>query len=194
MVAAALVRARLVYLADWRTDRFGGRADSDRRRKRAADDERAKRARSDDGPVLGRRYTSRAPGRSDAECCACRLARGDRAVRGICVCPRRVDVSCVRGVRHGAEPRCIPKGGDLVIRTRLTLALLTAAAIALPVCAAAQIEIRVDQDSWGRPVFRLGQDFVLRAGTEVREAVVVFGDATIDGHVDQDVVVVLGKA
>ena len=80
-------------------------------------------------------------------------------------------------------------------RIRLTLvALLTATAIALPVSAAAQIEIRVDQDSWGRPVFRLGQEFVLKAGTEVREAIVVFGDATIDGHVDQDVVVVFGKA
>jgi uncharacterized RDD family membrane protein YckC len=80
-------------------------------------------------------------------------------------------------------------------RIRLTLAaLLTAAAVALPVGAAAQIEIRVDQDSWGRPVFRLGQEFVLKAGTEVREAVVIFGDATIDGHVDQDVIVVFGKA
>jgi uncharacterized RDD family membrane protein YckC len=80
-------------------------------------------------------------------------------------------------------------------RIRWTLgAWLTVAAVALPVSAAAQIEIRVDQDSWGRPVFRLGQEFVLKAGTEVREAVVIFGDATIDGHVDQDVVVVLGKA
>ena len=80
-------------------------------------------------------------------------------------------------------------------RIRLTLAaLLTVAAVALPASAAAQVEIRVDQDSWGRPVFRLGQEFVLKAGTEVREAVVIFGDATIDGHVDQDVVVVLGKA
>jgi uncharacterized RDD family membrane protein YckC len=80
-------------------------------------------------------------------------------------------------------------------RIRLTLAaLLTVAAVALPASAAAQIEIRVDQDSWGRPVFRLGQEFVLKAGNEVREAVVVFGDARIDGHVDQDVVVVLGKA
>jgi len=80
-------------------------------------------------------------------------------------------------------------------RIRWTLAAwLTVAAVALPVSAAAQIDIRVDQDSWGRPVFRLGQEFVLKAGTEVREAVVIFGDATIDGHVDQDVVVVLGKA
>jgi uncharacterized RDD family membrane protein YckC len=74
------------------------------------------------------------------------------------------------------------------------VALLTVAAIALPLSAAAQIEIRVGQDAWGGPVFRLGQEFVLRAGTEVREAVVVFGDATIDGHVDEDVIVVLGKA
>jgi len=76
----------------------------------------------------------------------------------------------------------------------MLVTLLTAAGLALTVSAAAQIEIRVDQDSWGRPVFRLGQDFVLKADTEIREAVVVFGDATIDGHVDQDVVVVLGKA
>ena len=80
-------------------------------------------------------------------------------------------------------------------RTRLMLvALLSVCAIGVPASTAAQIEIRVDQDSWGRPVFRLGQDFILRAGVEVREAVVVFGDATIDGHVDQDVIVVLGKA
>ena len=75
----------------------------------------------------------------------------------------------------------------------MTLVALTVA-FAFPLSVAAQIEIRVDQGAWGGPVFRLGQEFVLRAGTEVREAIVVFGDATIDGHVDQDVVVVLGKA
>lgn len=80
-------------------------------------------------------------------------------------------------------------------RIRMALVtLLTAAAIGLPVTAAAQIEVRIDQDQWGRPVFRVGQDYILRAGAEVGDAVVVFGDATIEGRVDRDVVVVLGKA
>jgi uncharacterized RDD family membrane protein YckC len=79
-------------------------------------------------------------------------------------------------------------------RIRLMVAaLLTVAAVGVPV-AAAQLEVRIDQDRWGRPVFRIGQDYVLRAGSEVDDAVVVFGDATIEGHVDTDVIVVLGKA
>ena len=80
-------------------------------------------------------------------------------------------------------------------RIRLTLvALLAAAAIGVPVAAAAQIQVRIDQDDWGRPVFRVGQDYVLGAGSRVDDAVVVFGDATIEGRVERDVVVVLGKA
>jgi uncharacterized RDD family membrane protein YckC len=43
-------------------------------------------------------------------------------------------------------------------------------------------------------VFRLGQDYILRTGAEVGDAVVVFGGARIEGRVDRDVVVVLGKA
>ena len=80
-------------------------------------------------------------------------------------------------------------------RIRMALVtLLSAAAVGLPVAAAAQIEVRIDQDNWGRPVFRLGQDYILRTGTEVGDAVVVFGDARIEGRVDRDVIVVLGKA
>jgi uncharacterized RDD family membrane protein YckC len=80
-------------------------------------------------------------------------------------------------------------------RIRMVLVpLLAAAAIGWPAAAAAQIEVRIDQDNWGRPVFRLGQDYILRTGAEVGDAVVVFGGARIEGHVDRDVVVVLGKA
>jgi uncharacterized RDD family membrane protein YckC len=79
---------------------------------------------------------------------------------------------------------------------RIRMALVTvlaAAAIGWPVAAAAQIEVRIDQDHWG-PVFRLGQDYILRTGADVGDAIVVFGDARIEGRVDRDVVVVLGKA
>ena len=72
--------------------------------------------------------------------------------------------------------------------------VLAAAAIGWPVTAAAQIEVRIDQDRWGRPVFRIGQDYNLRPGAAVDDVVVVFGDATIEGRVDRDVVVVLGSA
>jgi uncharacterized RDD family membrane protein YckC len=79
-------------------------------------------------------------------------------------------------------------------RIRMALVtLLAAAAIGLPVAAAAQVEVRIDQDHWG-PVFRLGQNYILRTGADVGDVVVVFGDARIEGRVDRDVVVVLGKA
>ncbi|HEX7779772.1 MAG TPA: polymer-forming cytoskeletal protein, partial [Vicinamibacterales bacterium] len=46
----------------------------------------------------------------------------------------------------------------------------------------------------GSPVVRVWQDYVLASGREVRGAVVVAGNATIDGRVDGDLVVVLGSA
>lgn len=46
--------------------------------------------------------------------------------------------------------------------------------------------------SWRRPIVRVGQDSHVRAGDRVREVVTVMGSARIDGHVDRDVVVVLG--
>ena len=49
-------------------------------------------------------------------------------------------------------------------------------------------------EHWSRPVLRIGQDYTLRAGAVVEEALVIAGDATIDGAVDHDLVVVLGKA
>ena len=44
------------------------------------------------------------------------------------------------------------------------------------------------------PTIRIGQDYTLRANEVVRDVRTVFGDVTIDGRVDQDVVVVLGSA
>jgi len=44
------------------------------------------------------------------------------------------------------------------------------------------------------PVLRIGQDYTLKAGETAREVFVVFGDVTIEGRVNRDVVVILGTA
>jgi uncharacterized RDD family membrane protein YckC len=44
-----------------------------------------------------------------------------------------------------------------------------------------------------RPVVRVGLDYGVRAGDSVSYVQTVLGDVTIDGHVDQDVVVTLGS-
>jgi uncharacterized RDD family membrane protein YckC len=44
-----------------------------------------------------------------------------------------------------------------------------------------------------QPAVRIGQDVVIRAGDVARDVVVISGSATIDGHVEGDVVVVLGS-
>jgi uncharacterized RDD family membrane protein YckC len=49
-----------------------------------------------------------------------------------------------------------------------------------------------DRGGWGRSVLRIGQDYALKQGETVREAVVVFSPAVIEGHVRRDVFVVLG--
>jgi uncharacterized RDD family membrane protein YckC len=55
---------------------------------------------------------------------------------------------------------------------------------------------RIDADPrgrvWARPAVRIGSSYALQATDSVRDAVVVFGSATIDGFVDGDLVVVLG--
>lgn len=49
-------------------------------------------------------------------------------------------------------------------------------------------------DNWShRPVFKLGQDHHVRASDSVRDAVVVFGSAVVEGEVCGDLVVVLGN-
>src|SRR6187200_1778005 len=47
-------------------------------------------------------------------------------------------------------------------------------------------------DGWGRNIFRLGQDYQLRQGESAHDVVTVFSDATIDGTMRGDLVVVFG--
>lgn len=54
--------------------------------------------------------------------------------------------------------------------------------------------IGVEDGRRQREAVSVGQDFTLAAGEFVREAVVIFGNATIDGDVGGDVVVILGTA
>ncbi|HMF60689.1 MAG TPA: hypothetical protein VK595_09970, partial [Vicinamibacterales bacterium] len=42
------------------------------------------------------------------------------------------------------------------------------------------------------PIFRFDQDYTVRAGDVVRDATSVFGDITIEGRVEGDVLVILG--
>src|SRR5260221_7415 len=58
---------------------------------------------------------------------------------------------------------------------------------------AVQVEVG-DRVHWGYPVVRIGQGYTLKAGDAARNVTVIFGDATIEGRVDRDVVVVLGSA
>lgn len=55
-------------------------------------------------------------------------------------------------------------------------------------------ELQFEFDYWNRPVVRIGQDYTLKTGDKVREVLVIFGNATIEGRVDQNVVVILGDA
>jgi uncharacterized RDD family membrane protein YckC len=48
-------------------------------------------------------------------------------------------------------------------------------------------------DAWGRDVLRIGQDYALDARDVVGQVVVIYGNATIEGRVDRDLVVVFGK-
>src|SRR5262245_62119385 len=56
--------------------------------------------------------------------------------------------------------------------------------------AAQPVDINVH---FSNPALRIGQDFVLKQGDLARDAVVIAGDATIEGTVDRDVVVILGQ-
>jgi uncharacterized RDD family membrane protein YckC len=96
---------------------------------------------------------------------------------------------------------------------QIQLVVMLSAAMGLPALAAGQtrevqrppesapspsteprVEVDVYREHWGRPVLRIGQDYRLSAGAAAHEVVVIAGDATIEGLVDQNVVVVLGKA
>jgi uncharacterized RDD family membrane protein YckC len=53
---------------------------------------------------------------------------------------------------------------------------------------------QVERTHWAYPVLRIGQGYTLKAGDTAHEVTVIFGDVTIEGHVDRDVVVILGSA
>jgi uncharacterized RDD family membrane protein YckC len=76
----------------------------------------------------------------------------------------------------------------------LKLAMLAIAlAVSVPAAPAAQdFEYSIQHMRWN-PTIRVGQDFTLKANDVAREVVVIAGDAIIEGRVDRDVVVVLGK-
>src|SRR6476660_947968 len=73
-------------------------------------------------------------------------------------------------------------------RLLLTLVLLTGG-----IAGHAQ-EIDVPRLEFSNPAVRILQNFTLKAGETVRQVVVIGGDATIEGRVDGDVVVILGHA
>ena len=75
------------------------------------------------------------------------------------------------------------------------LAVVAAVLALAPVdpAAAQSVEISTQGVHFRNPALHLGQDLVLKQGDAAREVVVVAGDATIEGTVDSDVVVVLGK-
>jgi uncharacterized RDD family membrane protein YckC len=63
-----------------------------------------------------------------------------------------------------------------------------------PPAASSEGQRIVIHNHWGRYVLRVGQDFTLRPDAAIEQAVVIAGNAIIDGVVDHDVIVVLGKA
>lgn len=57
-----------------------------------------------------------------------------------------------------------------------------------------QADVQGPAYSYGRAAVRIGQDYRLDPGDTVREATVIMGNAAIDGRVERDLVVILGKA
>ena len=55
-----------------------------------------------------------------------------------------------------------------------------------------QVEREVTYSRWPRPMVRIWQHLTLRADMVARDVVVIAGDATIEGRIDGDLVVVLG--
>lgn len=77
------------------------------------------------------------------------------------------------------------------MKTFLT-AVLAAATLTVPAAAQTQdVDMRV---RWPNPALRILESYTLKAGDEAREVLVIAGDATIEGRVDEDVVVIAGKA
>jgi uncharacterized RDD family membrane protein YckC len=53
---------------------------------------------------------------------------------------------------------------------------------------------RVERRLYRHPILRVAQNYTLPPGETVRAVQAIFGDVTIDGHVDNDVVVIMGSA
>src|SRR3954447_19863743 len=75
--------------------------------------------------------------------------------------------------------------------TRWLTALALGVALTAPVAAQ---DIHIAFNTSDNPTLRILQDYVLPAGTTTRAVVVIGGDVKIDGSVDEDVVVILGRA
>jgi len=69
----------------------------------------------------------------------------------------------------------------------------TAAALLLAAQATAGAQ-SITYPRWSTTAVRIGQDYTLAPGDTARQVTVLFGDATIGGRVDGDVVVILGTA
>jgi uncharacterized RDD family membrane protein YckC len=54
--------------------------------------------------------------------------------------------------------------------------------------------VEQETPAFRRPIFRALQNYTVRADDVVREVRTVFGDVTVEGHVEQDVVVIMGSA
>ena len=77
------------------------------------------------------------------------------------------------------------------MKTFLT-AVLAAATLTVPAAAHTQdVDVRM---RWPNPALRILESYTLKAGDEARQVLVIAGDATIEGRVDEDVVVIAGKA
>ncbi|MBI4476020.1 MAG: RDD family protein [Acidobacteria bacterium] len=72
------------------------------------------------------------------------------------------------------------------------MTLVLAGVMAVPTVLSAHAQ--GDFDSWRRPVLRVGLDYTVRPGDAVREVLMVFGDVTVEGRVNRNVVVWFGNA
>src|SRR5688500_11402353 len=80
-----------------------------------------------------------------------------------------------------------------ILCTPLAIAALLLTGFGTAATLSAQ-ESEITYSGWAnRPVVRIAQDYILPEGETVTDVRVVFGNVTIDGHVDGDVVVVLGS-
>src|SRR5512145_25916 len=213
---APMVPARVVHLAArGATCRAGRAAAAHGRQPHAA--ARGRRPRCGDRVIACRRSSARR--RGDRGVRADRVggwrgfvAHDVRAARGVCLRGRTADVPGVRGLRRGPQSCGLREDVRAMKRIAWCATLLVAITVGrcqglvaqtVPVPSGperadapvppAEVEAPRQTNRWHQ-VLRVGQDYTLRSGDAVREVVVVFGDALIEGLVDQNVVVVFGRA